>query len=252
MRHNAFGRFVRSVRFDPRLLHILLAGVIVGATVIVGTLARPAALPVAAQADTPPFRLPFAEPPGPDTWLLVQPYGTTNQAYRNWPNQYAAGQGVHFGVDFSTRCGREVVTIGDGTVLGVDGNYGSPPHNVAIQHAGGYVSVYGHLLERSTFVRAGQRVRAGDVIAHSGDSVSPNCDRSPHLHLEIRTRGAAAAVNPMTLIPADWDRLTLGTGSGSNAFAQDLTNPRRWSTLRDQPEIVFGGGIIMNYPAWEP
>lgn len=252
MGHNVLVRLLQFVRPDPRLLHALLACAVVGATVFAGVVARPDTTPVAAQSGGPPFRLPFAEPPGPDTWFLSQAYGATVGAYRTWPTQYAAGQGVHFGLDFATRCGREVVAIGEGTVLGVDGPYGSPPHNVAIQHGNGYISMYGHLVERSTSVRVGQRVRAGDVIGRSGDSISANCDRSPHLHLEIRTNGIAGATNPMNLIAADWDRLTLGLGGGGGGFAQDLTQPRRWSTLRDQPNVTFGGGIVMNYPAWEP
>ncbi len=39
-------------------------------------------LPSSPQAELPPFRLPFAEPPGPDTWLLGQLYGNTIFAYR--------------------------------------------------------------------------------------------------------------------------------------------------------------------------
>ncbi len=92
---------------------------------------------VQAQTEGPQFRLPFAEPPGPDTWFVSQGYGTTVWAQRNWRDLYAAGQGIHFGVDFATRCGRNVLAIGDGTVLGIDGPYGSAPHNLAITLSGG-------------------------------------------------------------------------------------------------------------------
>ncbi len=173
-------------------------------------------------------------------------------AQRNWPDLYAAGQGIHFGIDFATRCGREVRAIGDGTVLGIDGNYGSPPHNLAIQHSGGYVSIYGHLRERTSLVRVGQQVKAGDVVAHSGDPYSVNCDKAPHLHLEIRTNGVSRTTNPMLLIPADWDRLTLGVGGVARVSRK--TSPIRavGLHLRDQPDIMFGGGILVNYPTWEP
>ena len=53
----------------------------------------------AQREDTPPFQLPFAEEPGPDTWLLGQAYGNTSGAYRQRTRAYAAGQGLHFGID---------------------------------------------------------------------------------------------------------------------------------------------------------
>jgi murein DD-endopeptidase MepM/ murein hydrolase activator NlpD len=239
-------------RHYGHVVQLLLVVAVVTVTFGMNEVARPGAVPVDAKAETPAFRLPFVEPPGPDTWFVSQAYGTSVWAQRNWPDLYAAGQGIHFGIDFSTRCGRDVHAIGDGTVLGIDGPYGSAPHNLAIAHPGGYISMYGHLRERSTLVRIGQQVKAGDVVAHSGDPYSAACDRAPHLHLEIRTNGLGSTTNPMNLIPADWDRLTLGVGAGGTSFAQNLTSPRQWATLRDQPDITFGGGIIVNYPTWEP
>lgn len=239
-------------RHYGHVVQLLLVIAVVTVTFGMNEVARPGAVPVDAKAETPAFRLPFVEPPGPDTWFVSQAYGTSVWAQRNWPDLYAAGQGIHFGIDFSTRCGRDVHAIGDGTVLGIDGPYGSAPHNLAIAHPGGYISMYGHLRERSTLVRVGQQIKAGDVVAHSGDPYSAACDRAPHLHLEIRTNGLGSTTNPMNLIPADWDRLTLGVGAGGTSFAQNLTSPRQWATLRDQPGITFGGGIIVNYPTWEP
>lgn len=236
----------------PCILHLIAVSAIVAATLFVGNGSQPGSISVAAQGSTPPFHLPFAEPPGPDTWFVSQGYGATVWAQRNWPDLYAAGQGIHFGVDFATRCGRNVLAIGDGTVLGIDGPYGSAPHNLAITLSGGYTVIYGHLLERTTLVRIGQQVKAGDVVAHSGDPTGPTCIRAPHLHLEIRINGVSGTTNPMNLIAADWDRLTLGVGAGGTNFAQNLTNPRQWATLRDQPDIHFGGAIIVNYPTWEP
>ena len=100
-----------------------------------------------------PFRLPFQDPPGPHTWLLGQAYGNTAGAYRQRATTYAAGQGLHFGVDLSARCGYEIVAIGDGVVTKVDAlEHGSAPHNLMIDHPNGYASFYGHLLERPDLV----------------------------------------------------------------------------------------------------
>lgn len=108
-----------------------------------------------------PFGLPFAEPPGPGTWLMVQPYGNTVGAFRQRNTTYRAGQGLHFGIDFAARCGTPVVAIGDGVVRKVDAMvHGAGPHNLMIDHPNGYASFYGHLLERPA-LSPGQPVRRG-------------------------------------------------------------------------------------------
>lgn len=113
-------------------------------------------------AQAKPFILPFAAPPGPDTWLLGQMYGNTTGAYSNRRNFYAAGQGLHFGLDLSAPCGTEIVALGDGVVIGADGPWGSAPHNLLINHENGWMSMYGHLLETPK-LKAGDRVRQGQV-----------------------------------------------------------------------------------------
>ncbi|MBX6342360.1 MAG: M23 family metallopeptidase, partial [Thermomicrobiaceae bacterium] len=171
-----------------------------------------------------PFGLPLGGPPGPSTWYVSQWYGGTVWAYRNWPDLYSAGQGLHFGIDFATPCGTDVLAIGDGVVFAVDGPYGAAPHNVVIDHGNGYLSLYGHLRERAS-LRVGQRVARGQPIAHSGDPASPNCDMAPHLHLEIRRTGMRVAVNPVPLIAADWRWLTIGAGTDGTRFTLNYGAP---------------------------
>jgi murein DD-endopeptidase MepM/ murein hydrolase activator NlpD len=193
-----------------------------------------------------PFRLPFQDPPGPSTWLLGQAYGNTAGAYRQRASTYAAGQGLHFGVDLSARCGYPIVAIGDGVVSKVDAlEHGSAPHNLMIDHANGYASFYGHLLERPDLV-PGQTVQAGQIVAKVGDP-DESCTSRPHLHLEIRNAGVYnRAYNPLTLIAADWDSLSLA-GPFSRTFARDMSDPRRWQSLYDQPETTFWGPPMNNY-----
>ena len=194
----------------------------------------------------PPFHLPFPDPPGPSTWLLGQPYGNTAGAYRQRASAYSAGQGLHFGVDLSARCGYPVVAIGDGVVTKVDAlEHGSAPHNLMIDHPNGYASFYGHLLETPDLT-VGQTVQAGQVIAKVGDP-DETCTSRPHLHLEIRNAGAYnRAYNPQVLIDADWDSLAL-VGSFGRSFARDLSDPRRWQNLYDQPETTFWGPRLNDY-----
>jgi murein DD-endopeptidase MepM/ murein hydrolase activator NlpD len=199
-----------------------------------------------------PFGLPFADPPGPDTWLMGQAYGNTTGAYRNRDTTYGAGQGLHFGVDLSARCGYPIVAIGDGIVTKVDElAHGSAPHNLMIDHANGYASFYGHLLETPDLT-VGQAVSRGQVVALVGDP-DETCTSRPHLHLEIRNAGQYnRAYNPVVLIEADWDTLAL-TGAFSPGFARDLSDPRRWQTLAGQPEVAFWGLQLNDYDnPWPP
>lgn len=211
--------------------------------------AGPSAAP--AQAERP-FGLPFRQPPGPSTWLLGQVYGNTTGAYRSRDTTYRAGQGLHFGIDLSARCGTEVVAIGDGIVRKIDAlEHGAAPHNLMIDHPQfGYASFYGHLLERPQ-LQIGQQVRRGQPIAKTGDP-DGTCTSRPHLHLEIRNLSYTRAYNPIELIEADWDSLAL-VGSFSRGFERDLEQPRRWQHLADQPETAFGGPLLNNYAnPWPP
>jgi murein DD-endopeptidase MepM/ murein hydrolase activator NlpD len=199
------------------------------------------------QFEERPFILPFAEPPGPDTWLLGQTYGNTVGAYFNRNTTYRYSQGIHFGIDLSAPCGTEIIAIADGVVALVDARaYGSLPHNLIIDHPQlGYASLYGHLLEKPD-LQPGQKVTAGQVVALSGDP-DETCVGRPHLHLEIRDYpGRAWKYNPIPLIEADWDNLALA-GSFRSGFERDLADPRKWQQLDDQPPAVSGGAILNNF-----
>jgi murein DD-endopeptidase MepM/ murein hydrolase activator NlpD len=215
---------------------------------MVGALLAPFLLGSAVSVESaPPFRLPFDGPPGPSTWLVGQVYGNTTGAFYQRRTTYGAGQGLHFGIDFSAPCGTQVVAIGDGIVAKVDAmQHGAAPHNLMIDHPNGYASFYGHLLETPS-LKPGDPVTRGQVVALSGDP-DLTCNSRPHLHLEIRNTGLYnRAYNPMPLIDADWDSLTL-IGPFGRGFARDLSDPRRWQTLTDQPEVVFAGALLNDYP----
>ncbi|GEM87459.1 M23 family metallopeptidase [Meiothermus granaticius] len=195
------------------------------------------------------FSLPFADPPGPNTWLLGQPYGNTVGAYRQARSLYAAIQGIHFGLDFSAPCGTPVRAIGDGTVVEVDGPHGSPPHNLVIDHGNGVSSLYGHLLRRPS-LEVGAKVKRGQVVALSGDS-QLTCVSAPHLHLEIRDRSHTRLFNPLPYLAADWPTLLL-TGF-SRSFERDLEDPRKWQQPDQQPQARRGGPPLANFThPWPP
>jgi len=207
----------------------------------------------ALQAPAPKFILPFANPPGPNTWLFQQHFGNTIEANTYGKFWYAAGQGLHFGTDFEARCGTPILAIADGVVTWVDaGYYGAGPHNLVIAHrALGYVSVYGHLLERPA-LSPGQDVKQGQVIAKVGDP-DVTCKSRPHLHLEIRSLDSNTAYNPETLINADWDRLGMLSDPTEISFAKDLSVPDRWQTVAAQPTVKLGYAVLNAYrDTWPP
>jgi murein DD-endopeptidase MepM/ murein hydrolase activator NlpD len=222
----------------PRLLHAALLSVLIALLTLAGN------QPATAQEQAP-FILPFADPPSPSTWLLGQVYGNSTGAFARRREWYQAGQGIHFGIDFSAKCGTPVVAIGDGTVLKVDApEHGSAPHNLLIGHPNGYTSLYGHLFERPN-LRVGDVVKQGQVIAQTGDP-DETCTSRPHLHLEIRDRTLGRAYNAHRLINADWDMLSL-IGSFGRGFQRDLDEPRKWQSITDQPDIRFGGPLINEF-----
>ncbi len=193
----------------------------------------------------PPFQLPFAEPPGPNTWLMAQPYGNTTGAYFQRNTLYRASGGIHFGLDLAAPCGTEIVAMADGVVFQVDGSFGSPPHNLMVDHPQlNYSSMYGHLLEAPP-LSPGQRVTQGQVIAKVGDSAG-DCYRSPHLHLEIRDLRHFHKYNPVTLIEANWHNLAM-YGTFGRGFMKNLDNPRQWQQVYDQPQAQVGGPILNEF-----
>lgn len=196
-----------------------------------------------------PLILPFQDPPSIDTWLLGQAYGNTTGAYRFGDQWYSAGQGLHFGLDFSAPCGTPLVAVADGTVAFVDNlNFGSAPHNVILRHdALGLTTLYGHLQNRAPLTE-GASIAQGDFVGYTGDP-DGTCQSRPHLHLEIRSLDYRTALNPIDYIDANWNTLALIGSFSSRNFQMNLDNPSQWQTLDDQPDVAFGGRILNNYTA---
>ncbi|MDF6019290.1 M23 family metallopeptidase [Streptomyces sp. JH34] len=116
--------------------------------------------------------------------LPVQQHGlsaTYGQAGVNWMS-------VHTGIDFPVSYGTPVMAATDGTVRT---QWNSAYGNMAIVTAAdGTETWYCHL--STTKIRSGS-VKAGDVIAYSGNSGNST---GPHLHFEVRP-GGGSAIDPM-------------------------------------------------------
>ena len=132
--------------------------------------------------------------------------GYTSTGNFAWPvpgvNRISSGYGprsggFHKGIDISAPgvYGKPIVAADSGRVIqGGWGNYGTGyggyGNVVAIDHGGGYSTLYGHC--SSVVVSAGTIVKKGQVIAYVG---STGDSTGPHLHFEIRVNGVAK--NPM-------------------------------------------------------
>jgi murein DD-endopeptidase MepM/ murein hydrolase activator NlpD len=99
---------------------------------------------------------------------------------------------THAGLDLAVPVGSEVRASGGGVVkrTGVDSAYGE---FVLLGHPDGYETMYGHLSR--ILVASGTMVRAGQVIALSGNS---GRSTAPHLHFEVRRNGRS--VDPSSLV----------------------------------------------------
>ncbi|MEO1281904.1 MAG: M23 family metallopeptidase, partial [Pseudomonadota bacterium] len=100
---------------------------------------------------------------------------------------------MHNGVDWAARSGTPILAAGKGTITfagrkGANGNY------VRIRHANGYQTSYSHMRRFARGVKAGVRVRQGQVIGYVG---STGLSSGPHLHFEVLVN--KRPVNPMKI-----------------------------------------------------
>jgi murein DD-endopeptidase MepM/ murein hydrolase activator NlpD len=98
-------------------------------------------------------------------------------------SRYAIDIGMPIGTGIRAARGGEVVKVQD--VHGEGGNstaYRSQTNSVYVLHDDGTFGVYAHLRKGSALVKPGQHVRAGQLIAQSGNS---GYSTAPHLHFAV-------------------------------------------------------------------
>jgi murein DD-endopeptidase MepM/ murein hydrolase activator NlpD len=159
--------------------------------------------PERARADRP---VPPELPAGPSPFLWPVAAGVVSSDFG------PRGATHHDGIDISTPVGTPVRAARAGRVLYSDTlrGYGNL---VIVGHDEGYATVYAH--NRENRVRAGARVRQGDVIATVGETGKTS---GPNLHFEIRKDNVAR--NPSFFLPPPPGR-ALGPAEASGASAAE-------------------------------
>jgi murein DD-endopeptidase MepM/ murein hydrolase activator NlpD len=115
--------------------------------------------------------------------------GWVTSPFGNRMSPFSGIRKFHEGLDIAAQTGTPVVAPADGVVVvaAFSTGYGNM---VEISHGYGMKTLFAHNSRLN--VKAGQRVKRGDVIAYVGDSGSST---GPHLHYEVRLNGLP--VNPV-------------------------------------------------------
>lgn len=134
------------------------------------------------------YRLPFLEG---QAYAVTQAYGGKLSSHNNRENLYA--------VDFAMPRGTPIVAARAGVIIdatfkhqegGYDVRFLDKANTVAIAHDDGTVAEYAHLSPGEQIVIVGQRVAAGDLIGHSGNT---GYSSGPHLHFIVSKPGVTGS-----------------------------------------------------------
>jgi peptidoglycan hydrolase-like protein with peptidoglycan-binding domain len=138
---------------------------------------------------------------GPATLAALRAPAAVSPLQLAWPVQAPVGDRFgprgarfHAGVDLTAWSGVPVAAAAAGLVVFAGPRTGGWGNFVAIAHTRGVRTFYAHLSRVD--VRLGEFVRAGTQIGLVGATGSAT---GPHLHFEVRVRGAA--VDPLTALP---------------------------------------------------
>jgi len=105
-------------------------------------------------------------------------------------------KGYHTGIDYAVPVGTDVLAVADGKIE--NASWGKSYGTALVQKLDGGWFIYAHL--SSTLVKPGDKVKAGQVIAKSGNTGNST---GPHLHVELRNNirwSAGTDLDPAKLI----------------------------------------------------
>lgn len=100
---------------------------------------------------------------------------------------------MHRGIDFAAPTGTPIYAAGDGVVERA-GRFGAYGNYIRLRHTNSYGTAYAHLKGYAKGIKAGARVKQGQVIGYVGTT---GRSTGPHLHYEVLVSGKR--VNPTSL-----------------------------------------------------
>ena len=129
---------------------------------------------------------PLRRSPIPLVWPVLAPIGD---------GFGPRGAAFHAGIDLLAPAGTPVLAAGPGTVTWAGPRAGGWGKLVVVRHPDGVRTLYAHL--ESISVRVGWQVSGGTILGRVGATGDAT---GPHLHFEVRVRGAA--IDPLSaLVP---------------------------------------------------
>ncbi len=138
---------------------------------------------------------------GPATFAALRRSPATCPIALAWPLQARVGDGFgprgnrfHAGIDLAAPIGTEVAAAAPGRVMFAGKLLGGWGRLVVVAHAAGVRTMYAHL--SAIEVRVGERVGTESILGAVGATGDAT---GPHLHFEVRVRGAA--VDPSLALP---------------------------------------------------
>lgn len=111
---------------------------------------------------------------------------------------------MHRGIDFAAMKGTPIYVAGDGVVERAN-RYGTYGNYVRVKHDTEYATAYAHLSRFAKGMKAGKRVKQGEIIGYVGATGRVS---GAHLHYEVLRHGKQ--INPQTLKMPSKQKLTGG------------------------------------------
>mgnify|MGYP007083464284 CR=1 FL=1 len=129
---------------------------------------------------------------------LLYPVPPNAPISQTFAEHVAHGNPRYFGgIDWAVPTGTPIRAAADGKVIKASADNTGYGNHIRVQHADGYMTLYGHLQDYA--VGVGAVVKAGDVIGRSDNTGNST---GPHLHFEVRLNGVPVDPAPMLEKPA--------------------------------------------------